>query len=78
MALLLPLALVAFLHASVGQAGASGSIAVMALAGLPAASIKPHDPTGGPATPSGGDEQAQRGNRAVLGHGRQTGPHQLG
>lgn len=41
MALLLPLALVAFLYASVGHAGASGYIAVMALAGVPAATIKP-------------------------------------
>jgi uncharacterized membrane protein YfcA len=39
--LLLPLALVAFLYASVGHAGASGYIAVLALAGLPAAQIKP-------------------------------------
>ena len=39
---LLPLlALVAFLYASVGHAGASGYIAVLALAGLPAAQIKP-------------------------------------
>jgi hypothetical protein len=41
MGLLLPLALVAFLYASVGHAGASGYIAVMALAGVPAATIKP-------------------------------------
>ena len=39
--LLLPLALVAFLYATVGHAGASGYIAVLALAGLPAAQIKP-------------------------------------
>ena len=39
--LLLPLALVAFLYASVGHAGASGYIAVLALAGLPAVQIKP-------------------------------------
>lgn len=39
--LLPPLALVAFLYASVGHAGASGYIAVFALAGLPAAQIKP-------------------------------------
>jgi uncharacterized membrane protein YfcA len=39
--LLPPLALVAFLYASVGHAGASGYIAVLALAGLPAAQIKP-------------------------------------
>jgi uncharacterized membrane protein YfcA len=39
---LLPtLALVAFLYATVGHAGASGYIAVLALAGLPAALIKP-------------------------------------
>jgi uncharacterized membrane protein YfcA len=39
---LLPsLALVAFLYAGVGHAGASGYIAVLALAGMPAASIKP-------------------------------------
>ncbi len=39
---LLPLlALVAFLYASVGHAGASGYIAVLALAGLPAEQIKP-------------------------------------
>lgn len=37
----LPLAVVAFLYASVGHAGASGYIAVLALAGLPAAQIKP-------------------------------------
>ena len=35
------LALVAFLYAAVGQAGASGYIAVLALAGLPAEQIKP-------------------------------------
>jgi uncharacterized membrane protein YfcA len=35
------MALVAFLYASVGHAGASGYIAVLALAGLPAAQIKP-------------------------------------
>ncbi|MFM7548682.1 MAG: sulfite exporter TauE/SafE family protein [Cyanobium sp.] len=39
--LLPPLALVAFLYASVGHGGASGYIAVLALAGLPAAQIKP-------------------------------------
>jgi uncharacterized membrane protein YfcA len=39
--LLLPLALVAFLYATVGHAGASGYIAVLTLAGLPAAQIKP-------------------------------------
>lgn len=39
--LLLPLALVAFLYATVGHAGASGYIAVLALAGMPAAQIKP-------------------------------------
>ena len=39
--LLPPLALVAFLYAAVGHAGASGYIAVLALAGLPAESIKP-------------------------------------
>jgi len=39
--LLPPLSLVAFLYASVGHAGASGYIAVLALAGLPAAQIKP-------------------------------------
>jgi len=39
--LLVPLALVAFLYASVGHAGASGYIAVLALAGLPAEQIKP-------------------------------------
>jgi uncharacterized membrane protein YfcA len=39
--LLPPLALVAFLYATVGHAGASGYIAVLALAGLPAAEIKP-------------------------------------
>ncbi|WP_231596901.1 sulfite exporter TauE/SafE family protein [Synechococcus sp. CBW1004] len=39
--LLPPLALVAFLYATVGHAGASGYIAVLALAGLPAALIKP-------------------------------------
>jgi uncharacterized membrane protein YfcA len=39
--LLPPLALVAFFYASVGHAGASGYIAVLALAGLPAAQIKP-------------------------------------
>ncbi|MEB3264984.1 MAG: hypothetical protein VKN13_00030 [Cyanobacteriota bacterium] len=39
--LLLPLALVAFHYATVGHAGASGYIAVLALAGLPAAQIKP-------------------------------------
>ena len=40
---LLPIALamVAFLYASVGHAGASGYIAVLALAGLPAEQIKP-------------------------------------
>ena len=39
---LLPaLALVAFLYATVGHAGASGYVAVLALAGLPAAQIKP-------------------------------------
>ena len=39
---LLPLlALVAFLYAAVGHAGASGYIAVLALAGLPAEQIKP-------------------------------------
>jgi uncharacterized membrane protein YfcA len=37
----LPLAVVAFLYASVGHAGASGYIAVLALAGLPAVQIKP-------------------------------------
>jgi hypothetical protein len=37
----LPLAVVAFLYAAVGHAGASGYIAVLALAGLPAAQIKP-------------------------------------
>jgi uncharacterized membrane protein YfcA len=37
----LPLAVVAFLYASVGHAGASGYIAVLTLAGLPAAQIKP-------------------------------------
>lgn len=41
MALLVPLAVVAFLYATVGHAGASGYIAVMALAGVPAATIKP-------------------------------------
>ncbi|EDY37195.1 Y4hK [Cyanobium sp. PCC 7001] len=40
-ALAIPLALVAFLYATVGHAGASGYIAVLALAGLPAATIKP-------------------------------------
>jgi len=35
------LAVVAFLYASVGHAGASGYIAVLALAGLPAEQIKP-------------------------------------
>ncbi|WP_254931609.1 TSUP family transporter [Cyanobium sp. BA20m-14] len=35
------LALVAFLYAAVGHAGASGYIAVLALAGLPAEQIKP-------------------------------------
>ncbi len=39
--LLPPLALVAFLYSAVGHAGASGYIAVLALAGLPAAQIKP-------------------------------------
>lgn len=39
--LLPPLALVAFLYATVGHAGASGYIAVLALAGLPATLIKP-------------------------------------
>lgn len=39
--LLPPLAVVAFLYATVGHAGASGYIAVLALAGLPAAQIKP-------------------------------------
>ena len=39
--LLPPLALVALLYAAVGHAGASGYIAVFALAGLPAAQIKP-------------------------------------
>ncbi len=39
--LLTPLALVAFLYAAVGHAGASGYIAVLALAGLPAEQIKP-------------------------------------
>jgi uncharacterized membrane protein YfcA len=39
--LLPPLALVAFFYACVGHAGASGYIAVFALAGLPAAQIKP-------------------------------------
>lgn len=39
--LLPPLALVACLYAAVGHAGASGYIAVLALAGLPAAQIKP-------------------------------------
>jgi len=39
--LLLPLALVALLYACVGHAGATGYIAVLALAGLPAAQIKP-------------------------------------
>ena len=39
--LLPPLALVAFLYAAVGHAGASGYIAVLALAGLPAEPIKP-------------------------------------
>lgn len=39
--LLLLLALVACLYAAVGHAGASGYIAVLALAGLPAAQIKP-------------------------------------
>lgn len=39
--LLPPLALVAFLYATVGHAGASGYIAVLALAGVPAAQIKP-------------------------------------
>lgn len=39
--LLPPLALVAFLYAAVGHAGASGYIAVLALAGLPAEQIKP-------------------------------------
>ncbi|MEB3331918.1 MAG: sulfite exporter TauE/SafE family protein [Synechococcaceae cyanobacterium] len=39
--LLVPLALVAFLYACVGHAGASGYIAVLALAGLPAEQIKP-------------------------------------
>lgn len=39
--LLAPLALVAFLYASVGHAGASGYIAVLALAGMPASQIKP-------------------------------------
>lgn len=39
--LLPPLALVAFLYATVGHAGASGYIAVLALFGLPAAQIKP-------------------------------------
>jgi len=37
----LALAIVAFLYASVGHAGASGYIAVFALAGLPAEQIKP-------------------------------------
>ena len=41
MPLLLALACVAFLYASVGHAGASGYIAVLALAGLPAEQIKP-------------------------------------
>jgi hypothetical protein len=36
-----PLAVVAFLYASVGHAGASGYIAVLALAGFPAEQIKP-------------------------------------
>jgi uncharacterized membrane protein YfcA len=39
--LLLALGLVAFLYASVGHAGASGYIAVLALVGLPAEAIKP-------------------------------------
>jgi uncharacterized membrane protein YfcA len=39
--LALPLALVAFLYACVGHGGASGYIAVLALAGLPAEQIKP-------------------------------------
>lgn len=39
--LLAALALVAFLYATVGHAGASGYIAVLALEGLPAAQIKP-------------------------------------
>ena len=39
--LLLPLALVALLYAAVGHAGASGYIALLALAGLPAVQIKP-------------------------------------
>jgi len=39
--LLLPLALVALLYTCVGHAGATGYIAVLALAGLPAAQIKP-------------------------------------
>lgn len=39
--LLPPLALVAFFYAGVGHAGASGYIAVLALAGLPAEQIKP-------------------------------------
>jgi len=39
--LLPPLALVALLYASVGHAGATGYIALLTLAGLPAAQIKP-------------------------------------
>ncbi|MEB3264476.1 MAG: sulfite exporter TauE/SafE family protein [Synechococcus sp.] len=41
LALAVPLALVAFFYASVGHAGASGYIAVLALAGQPPALIKP-------------------------------------
>ncbi|MFN9933054.1 MAG: TSUP family transporter, partial [Cyanobacteriota bacterium] len=41
MALTAALALVAFFYASVGHAGASGYIAVLALAGWPVAAIKP-------------------------------------
>ena len=40
MPLLIALAAVAFLYASVGHAGASGYIAVLALAGLPAPGIR--------------------------------------
>ena len=39
--LLQALALVAFLYASVGHAGASGYLAVLALAGISPAAIKP-------------------------------------
>ena len=41
MALLLALALVTFLYASVGHAGAPGDITVLTLADVPTATIKP-------------------------------------